>query len=85
MTALKIFGDFAPKISKSFLFTTLIILSAFGSFAQPINDDPCAPITLTVNSSCTFQTYTNAAATASGGVPAPGCANYVGGDVWFTV
>jgi hypothetical protein len=85
MTALKIFGGFAPKISKSFLFTTFIILSAFGSFAQPINDDPCAPISLTVNANCTFQTFTNAAATASGGVPAPGCANYVGGDVWFTV
>jgi hypothetical protein len=52
--------------------------------AAPANDDPCNAIALTVNSSCTFATYTNASATATAGVPAPGCGNYIGGDVWFT-
>lgn len=47
------------------------------------NDDPCNAITLPVNSSCIYQTFSNAGATASSGVPAPGCGNYQGGDVWF--
>ena len=51
----------------------------------PANDDPCAATALTVGASCSFATYTNAGATASAGVPAPGCASYSGGDVWFTV
>ncbi|MBD3638916.1 MAG: T9SS type A sorting domain-containing protein [Crocinitomicaceae bacterium] len=61
------------------------ILTSSIAFSQPSNDDPCNAIPLTVNSSCTYSTYTNASATASSGVPAPGCANYSGGDVWFTV
>ncbi len=48
------------------------------------NDDPCSATALTVGSSCTFSTYTNANATATSGVPAPGCSSYTGGDVWFT-
>ncbi|HMJ47678.1 MAG TPA: SprB repeat-containing protein, partial [Ferruginibacter sp.] len=65
----------------------LLVLFAFCSnaFAQPANDDPCNAIALPVAATCTYATYTNAAATASAGVPAPGCANYLGGDVWFTV
>ncbi len=55
------------------------------AFAQPANDDPCNAIPLTVGTTCNYVTYTNANATASAGVPAPGCANYQGGDVWFTV
>lgn len=48
------------------------------------NDDPCGAIALTVNSNCVFSTFTNAGAGATAGVPAPGCANYAGGDVWFS-
>jgi hypothetical protein len=51
----------------------------------PSNDDPCSATPLAVNTSCSFATYTNENATASAGVPAPGCASYSGGDVWFTV
>ena len=51
----------------------------------PVNDEPCNAIALTATASCTFATYTNENATASAGVPAPGCASYSGGDVWFTV
>ena len=51
----------------------------------PTNDDPCNAEPLSVNTFCSFSTYTNESATGSAGVPAPGCANYTGGDVWFTV
>lgn len=53
----------------------------------PGNDDPTGATTLTIGSSCTYTTYTNAGATAStcGTIPAPGCASYSGGDVWFAV
>jgi gliding motility-associated-like protein len=51
----------------------------------PSNDDPCNATVLNVESTCTYQTFTNQSATGSTGVPAPGCANYLGGDVWFQV
>lgn len=55
-------------------------------FAQiPANDNPCNAITLTPSTTCTYQTFTNANATATTGIPAPGCASYNGGDVWFQV
>lgn len=60
-------------------------MAALFAWAQPANDNPCSATALTVNTSCTYASYTNAAATASAGVPAPGCASYSGGDVWFTV
>lgn len=51
----------------------------------PSNDNPCNAIQLTPDSTCNFQTFTNENATNTLGVPAPGCANYQGGDVWFSV
>ena len=67
------------------LFTFALLLCTKATYAQiPANDDPCAAIPLTVGATCTFATYTNANATATAGVPAPGCASYLGGDVWFT-
>lgn len=53
--------------------------------AAPTNDNPCTAIALTVEQTCTYQTFTNESATGTTGVPAPGCAGYTGGDVWFTV
>jgi subtilisin-like proprotein convertase family protein len=50
----------------------------------PANDNPCNAQPLTVNTSCTFTPYTTQLATNTTGVPAPGCANYNGADVWFT-
>ncbi|HEY0978175.1 MAG TPA: hypothetical protein VGE21_11960, partial [Flavobacteriales bacterium] len=52
----------------------------------PTNDDRCGAIALTVNSGCTplGTAPTNVGATSTGSVPAPGCANYSGGDVWFS-
>ncbi|HEU4716931.1 MAG TPA: hypothetical protein VFU15_03830, partial [Bacteroidia bacterium] len=55
-----------------------------GSCTPPANDDPCSATALTVAASCSYATYTNQNAGPSVGVPAPGCAGYSGGDVWFT-
>ncbi len=49
----------------------------------PVNDDPCTAILLPVEATCTPQTFTNESSFGSVGVPAPGCAFYQGGDVWF--
>lgn len=59
------------------------LLGSLVSFGQ--SDDPCGAPALTVSTTCTYATYTTTGATASSGVPAPGCASYSGGDVWFTV
>lgn len=50
----------------------------------PANDDPCNAVVLDVGDFCTGTPATNASATASAGIPPPGCANYAGGDVWFS-
>ena len=55
------------------------------AFAQPANDDPCNAFLLTATNTCTYQYYTTLNATPSVGMPVPGCANFVGGDVWFKV
>ncbi|MBL7897075.1 MAG: T9SS type A sorting domain-containing protein, partial [Crocinitomicaceae bacterium] len=49
------------------------------------NDDPCFATTVAVGASCSFSTYTNVGATNTAGAPAPTCASYSGGDVWFQV
>lgn len=48
-------------------------------------DEPCGALLLTVNENgeCNFETFSNISASGSNGVPAPGCAGYQGGDVWF--
>ena len=51
----------------------------------PLNDECINAITLSVTSTCTYTTYSNTNATPSLGIPAPGCANYNGGDIWFKV
>lgn len=52
----------------------------------PTNDDCSGAIDLTPSSgTCTYTTYTNENATDSSSETAPGCANYQGGDVWFSV
>ncbi len=61
-----------------FLYTPLL-------HAQPSNDDPCNAIDLGVFTACSNSTHTTNLATSSGGVTAPGCGNYLGGDVWFQV
>lgn len=56
--------------------------------AQPANDNCTGAISLTAGVACSFSTYTNAGATPTTSPtvpPAPGCGNYLGGDVWFSV
>jgi hypothetical protein len=53
----------------------------------PANDEPNAPTSIVIGASCSYTTFTNANATNStcGTIPVPGCASYLGGDVWFSV
>jgi gliding motility-associated-like protein len=69
----------------SFGILLLTLLSFTGMAQAPANDDPCAATTLTASSTCTYQTFTNVNSTVSTGFPAPGCAQFAGGDVWFQV
>jgi hypothetical protein len=65
---------------------SLLLLSCMSVFAQvPSNDNPCNAISLPVGTTCSFSQYTNALATPTSGVTDPGCAGYVGGDIWFRV
>ncbi|HBG71796.1 MAG: hypothetical protein A2W93_06200 [Bacteroidetes bacterium GWF2_43_63] len=69
------------------IITAVCCLSAV-SVAQPANDNCTGAIALTASSSCTFSTYSNVGATPTTSPtvpPAPGCGNYLGGDVWFSV
>jgi gliding motility-associated-like protein len=50
----------------------------------PAGDDPCTAPPIPGSSVCNYITGTNASATTTTGVPAPGCANYQGTDVWYT-
>ena len=52
---------------------------------RPVNGDlPCLAIPLDGGSACSFTNYSNANTTAAPGIPAPGCAGYVGNDLWFS-
>lgn len=48
------------------------------------NDECITAIPVTVGTSCNYTTYSNVGATSSSGAPAPGCASYSTGDVWFS-
>lgn len=57
-----------------------------GSVTTLLSNDECSgAIPLTVTTTCNYTTSSNAGATASVGIPVPSCANYSGGDVWFSV
>ena len=76
------------KIFTKFLFLVALCFQFFEMSAivspPPPNDDCTSAIPLTPNISCSYTTYTNAGATNSL-TPGPTCANYLGGDVWFSV
>lgn len=61
--------------------------ATFTVLAGMTNDNCTGAIPLTINTSCSYATYTTVGATASttpSTPPVPGCANYSGGDVWFS-
>ncbi len=70
----------AGKLSASGTFT----LAATCAVVPPPNDECATATPLTVGTTCSFVQATNVGATASAGAPAPGCALYAGGDVWFS-
>jgi hypothetical protein len=55
--------------------------------SPPPNNEPCGAIALSVNAGCTPLVIppNNTAATSTPSIPAPGCAGYSGGDVWFSL
>ena len=85
--------SFATTIGTSYFFRTQRFnansqlngtVCVFNTPPPPANDDPCGATPLTVGTSCTYVNSTNLNATGTTGVPAPGCASYNGGDVWFS-
>lgn len=70
---------------RSFLLFLSVVACIFPAAAQaPSNDDCLNATPISYGSYCTYVSYTNVGATASTGVAAPSCANYVTGDVWFS-
>ncbi len=67
--------------------TTCAILTITCSPPPPAatNDNPCNATPLTPATSCVNVVGSNAGTTATSGPPAPTCANYLGGDIWFSV
>jgi hypothetical protein len=57
----------------------------FTTTAAPANDEPCGAVALTVGTSCTPLLISNLDASASTSVPSPVCADYNGGDMWYSV
>ena len=56
-----------------------------GSVTTLLGNDECnGAIPLSISSTCSYLFSSNSGATASAGIPAPGCALYSGGDVWFS-
>ncbi|WKZ67885.1 MAG: hypothetical protein QY325_08140 [Flavobacteriales bacterium] len=53
-------------------------------WSPPVNDDPCGAIALTLDATCSYTAYANTNASATAGIPVPGCGNGTYNDVWFT-
>ncbi|MBK6343406.1 MAG: hypothetical protein IPF41_12670 [Flavobacteriales bacterium] len=53
-------------------------------WSPPVNDDPCGAISISLGSTCSYTTYSNVNASATAGIPTPGCSTYSGGDIWFS-
>jgi hypothetical protein len=73
------------RISLRSSFFPAVLGLALAASGQPVNDNPCGAVTLTPNVGCSNTTGTLASSTPTPSIPPPGCANYVGGDVWYQV
>ncbi len=76
------FWEYGNDVAGTF---RLCVVNPGGTSGIPTNDNPCNAIALTPTAACSYTTYTNQCATATSGVTAPGCANYIGSDVWFKI
>lgn len=76
---------FLPRFFTSSVLPLLacLLLSVSANAQAPSNDDCSGAIVLNVDTVCHYDTFNNINATASVGVPSPGCGFYQGGDVWF--
>ncbi len=71
---------------KKIIFFQFAVVQSLISLAQPAFDDPCGALPLSVQSGSNCHpsnpiSWTGA--TASSGIPAPGCGSYLTGDIWF--
>lgn len=56
-----------------------------GTATTTLSNDECSgAIPLSITTTCNYTTYSSIGATGSSGIPAPGCASYSTGDVWFS-
>ena len=78
-------GAASARFIKTLLLFSAVMMTINVAFAQPANDNPCNATPLTAGTTCNYVAGTNVASTNTAGVPAPGCAAYVGQDVWFSV
>jgi gliding motility-associated-like protein len=77
----------------SYLLILFLIIYSGVSYAQPANNNPCNAIDISVNSTCTYQTYTTSGANAFTGTGISNscinsglfCSGNPTGDVWFTL
>ncbi len=67
--------------------TNCIAVNISCNTSAPPNDLICNATSLPVNTSCVnlSPSPTNVVATDTPGPPAPGCAGYVGGDIWYSL
>ena len=83
------YNNFFFKAGFSFLLISfLMYVSCFGNVASPptpINDECSSAIQIIADTTCNYVFYSSIGATASVGIPIPGCPGYIGGDVWFSV
>lgn len=80
------FWDYSDKTTTDF---GGICVTSWTPPPPPPNDNPCNATPLTISSTGSACTPSNpiswSNATATSGVPAPGCASYSTGDIWFSV
>ena len=71
---------------KHLIYISSLLIAGLSNFAFSQSDNPCGAPVLNPGASCSF-TPANlpTSSTATTGVPAPGCANYQGSDVWYQV
>ncbi|MCF6279768.1 MAG: T9SS type A sorting domain-containing protein [Flavobacteriaceae bacterium] len=71
-------------MKKNLLFVVFLGLATL-TFAQPSNDLCSGATPLTVNATCANTLVTFDGTQTDSGVPDPGCATYIGGDLWYSI
>ena len=64
------------------VFLSALVLAS-NTFSQPANDEPCGAVEMVIGNTCVTISGSDVNDTATVGVPAPGCGDYQGHDVWF--